>query len=56
MTQTYTKLLVTKLSQGTHDTLIELARKERRSLSGMSRVIIEDYFEALDRDHSQEQA
>jgi hypothetical protein len=50
MTQTYTKLLVTKLSQGTHDTLIELARKERRSLSGMSRVIIEDYFDELNKD------
>ena len=56
MPQTYTKLLVTKLSQDTHDNLIELARKERRSLRGMRRIILEDYLNALDRDHSHEQA
>ena len=44
MTETYTRLLVAKLSQSTHERLKELAKRERRSLSAMSRIIIEDHI------------
>ena len=45
MRQKYTRILVTKLKPETHDKLKQVASKERRSLSNMSRVIIEDFFE-----------
>jgi predicted DNA-binding protein len=47
MTQTYTKLLVTKLSEDTHEKLKRLASQDRRTLSSMSRCIIEDYMEGI---------
>jgi len=50
MTQTYTEILVTKLRQNTHDKLREMAKKDRRTLSGLSRIIIEDYFDELNKD------
>ena len=45
MRQKYTRILVTKLQPKTHDKLKQMASDERRSLSNMSRVIIEDFFE-----------
>lgn len=45
MRQKYTRILVTKLQPETHDKLKQMASNERRSLSNMSRVIIEDFFE-----------
>jgi predicted DNA-binding protein len=45
MKQNLTRLLVTKLSQSTHERLKELAKQERRALSAMSRNIIEDYID-----------
>ena len=45
MRQKYTRILVTKLKPETHDKLKLVATYERRSLSNMSRVIIEDFFE-----------
>ena len=44
MRQKYTNILVTKLKPETHDKLKKFAVIERRSLSNMSRVIIEDYL------------
>ena len=44
MRQKYTNILVTKLKPETHDKLKQMASNERRSLSNMSRVIIEDYL------------
>ena len=45
MRQNYTRILVTKLKPETHDKLKQVAVSERRSLSNMSRVIIEDFFD-----------
>ena len=45
MTQKYTRLLVVKLNSPTHDRLKELAKEDRRTLSSLSRIIIEDYIE-----------
>ena len=45
MRQKYTKILVTKLKPETHDKLRLFATIERRTLSNMSRIIIEDFFE-----------
>ena len=45
MSEKYSKLLVTKLNKVTHDKLKELAKQDRRTLSGMSRLILEDYVE-----------
>ena len=45
MKQKYTRILVTKLKPETHDRLKQIADNERRSLSNMSRVIIEIFFE-----------
>jgi predicted DNA-binding protein len=44
MKEKYTKMLVTKLNQSTHERLKELAKQERRTLSAMSRIIIEDHI------------
>lgn len=44
MTQKYTRLLVVKLNSPTHDRLKELAKEDRRTLSSLSRIIIEDYI------------
>ena len=45
MAEKYSKLLVTKLSPSTHDRLKELAKQDRRTLSALSRIIIEDYID-----------
>ena len=45
MRQKYTRVLVTKLKPETHDKLKQFAVIERRSLSNMSRIILEDYFD-----------
>jgi predicted DNA-binding protein len=44
-----TRLLVTKLNQSTHERLKEMAQKERRTLSAMSRIIIEDHIDKLEK-------
>ena len=54
MTQKYTKILVTKLNPKTHDELKQLAKDDRRSLSSMSRNIIEDYLERLNINNKKE--
>ena len=54
MRQKYTKILVTKLKPETHDKLKQVANNERRTLSNMSRVIIEDYFEIYKKTNIQE--
>lgn len=56
MKKSYIKLVATKLSQGTHERLKELAKEDRRTLSAMSRIIIEDYVEgsSIDQIESQE--
>lgn len=48
MKRSYIKLVATKLSQDTHDRLRQQAMKDRRTLSGLSRIIIEDYVNGLD--------
>ena len=45
MSEKYSRLLVTKLSPSVHDRLKELAGKDRRTLSALSRIIIEDYID-----------
>jgi predicted DNA-binding protein len=52
MKQNLTRLLVTKLSQSTHERLKELAKQERRTLSAMSRIIIEDYIAGIQGEQS----
>ena len=52
MTEKYTRLLVTKLSSVTHDRLKELAKEDRRTLSGLSRIIIEDYIDELNKNQT----
>ena len=47
MKENYTRLLVAKLSQSTHERLKELAKQERRTLSAMSRIIIEDHIDDI---------
>ena len=44
-----TRILVAKLSQSTHERLKELAKQERRTLSAMSRIIIEDYIDESEK-------
>ena len=44
MKENYERILVTKLSPSIHDHLKELAKEDRRTLSSMSRIIIEDYI------------
>ena len=44
MSENYTRLIGTKLSQSIHERLKELAKQERRTLSAMSRIIIEDHI------------
>ena len=39
-----TRILVAKLNQSTHERLKEMAKQERRTLSAMSRIIIEDHI------------
>ena len=53
MTEKYSRLLVTKLSQSVHDRLKELAIKDRRTLSAMSRIILEDYIDELEKNQTQ---
>ena len=52
MAETLDKILVTKLSPTIHDKLKSLARVERRTLSAMSRIIIEDYIEGYEKESS----
>ena len=49
MSETLDRLLVTKLSPKIHDKLKEIAKLDRRTLSALSRIIIEDYIEALEK-------
>lgn len=51
MTENLTRLLVTKLSPSMHERLKVLAEKDRRTLSGMSRIILEDYIGKSEKDH-----
>ena len=44
MTERYSKILVTKLKPTTHERLKKLAEHDRRTLSALSRIIIEDYM------------
>ena len=55
MTEKYSRLLVTKLSPSVHDRLKELARKDRRTLSAMSRIILEDYIDELEKNKAKNQ-
>ena len=55
MTEKYTRLLVTKLSPSVHDRLKELARKDRRTLSALSRLIIEDHIDELEKNQTKNQ-
>ena len=50
MTETLDRILVTKLSPTIHDKLKEFARIERRTLSAMSRIIIEDYIQGFKKE------
>ena len=51
MKETYERILVTKLSPSTHDQLKELAKEDRRTLSALSRIIIEDFIGKNKTDH-----
>ena len=55
MRQKYTRVLVTKLKPETHDKLKQSAANERRSLSNMGRVIIEDFFENYNQSSIEEE-
>jgi predicted DNA-binding protein len=55
MKENYERILVTKLSPSTHEHLKELAKEDRRTLSAMSRIIIEDYVEGSSIDHLRSQ-
>ena len=48
MIDKFTRLLVTKLSPSVHDRLKELAKEDRRTLSALSRIIIEDYIDGFE--------
>ena len=47
MMEKVTRLLVTKLSPSTHEKLKKLAIKDRRTLSALSRNIIEDFIDGF---------
>ena len=49
MKKNYSKILVTKVNPSTHEKLKELAEGDRRTLSGLSRIIIEDYVENINQ-------
>jgi hypothetical protein len=49
MAEKLDRLLVTKLSPTVHDKLKELAIFERRTLSAMNRIIIEDYIQGFEK-------
>ena len=49
MKKNYSKILVTKLNPSTHEKLKKLAENDRRTLSGLSRIIIEDYVENINQ-------
>ena len=51
MKKNYSKILVTKLNPNTHEKLKELAENERRTLSGLSRIIIEDYVKDINKEN-----
>jgi predicted DNA-binding protein len=54
MTQKYTKILVAKLSPSVHDKFKNLAMKERRTLSNLCRIIIEDYINGFNISNKEE--
>jgi predicted DNA-binding protein len=56
MSEKYSRLLVTKLSPSVHDRLKELAGKDRRTLSALSRIIIEDYIDGIEKSQEQSQS
>ena len=45
MDKSYNKLVATKLDQHTHDILKKLAKEDRRPLSSMCRIIIENFVD-----------
>ena len=45
MKQNYSRILITKLSPCVHDELKNLAMNRRRTLSSLSRIIIEDFLQ-----------
>ena len=53
MTEKYSKHLVTKLSSSVHDRLKKLAKEDRRTLSALSRIILEDYIDGLEKPKEQ---
>lgn len=55
MIEKFTRLLVTKLSPSVHDRLKELAKQDRRTLSALSRIIIEDYIAEIEKNQEQTQ-
>ena len=50
MTEKLERLLVTKLSPTIYNKLKELANLDRRTLSAMSRIIIEDYIQGFEKE------
>jgi predicted DNA-binding protein len=56
MAEKLTRLLVTKLSSSVHDRLKELARKDRRTLSSLSRLIIEDHINGFENESEKDSA
>ena len=51
MKKNYSKILVTKLNPSTHEKLKSLAENDRRTLSGLSRIIIEDYVKDINKEN-----
>ena len=49
MKQKLTKLIVTKLSPAIYERFKEIAKNERRTLSALCRILIEDHIDVLDR-------
>ena len=56
MIEKYTRLLVTKLSPSVHDRLKELAKKDCRTLSALSRIIIEDYINGFEAESEKQRS
>ena len=51
----YTKILVTKLEPLLHEKFTEIAKRERRTLSSLCRIIIEDYVHNMNIESKQEE-
>jgi predicted DNA-binding protein len=54
MPEKYSRLLAARLSRKTYDRLKELAAIKRRSISGLCRLIIEDFLETRNKGVNQE--